>query len=69
MVGLVADLPQRVAFWLCCDWCSASVNMQNTAGWTPVHAAAAGNSLKALKTLLRAGADLELRDRGVRTLV
>lgn len=40
------------------------VDLQNTAGWTPVHAAAAGNSLKALRILLRAGADLDLRDRG-----
>ena len=40
------------------------VNMKNTVGWTPAHAAAAGGHCKALRILARAGADLSLVDNG-----
>lgn len=40
------------------------VNAINTAGWTPLHAAAAGGQTKTLKALLRAKADIDIRDRG-----
>lgn len=43
------------------------VNIVNTAGWTPLHAAAAGGQTRALQALLRAGADIDLRDRGGNT--
>jgi len=40
------------------------VNAVNIAGWTPLHAAAAGGQTKVLKALLRAKADINIRDRG-----
>ena len=40
------------------------VNMINTAGWTPAHAAAAGGQTKSLRLLAKNGADLEVADRG-----
>lgn len=43
------------------------VNIVNTAGWTPLHAAAAGGQTRALQALLRAGADIDIRDRGGNT--
>ena len=40
------------------------VDMANTVGWTPAHAAAAGGQTKVLRLLARNGADLEVADRG-----
>ncbi|KAL7530090.1 hypothetical protein ACHAWF_003238 [Thalassiosira exigua] len=40
------------------------VNMSNTVGWTPAHAAAAGGQTKALRFLAKAGADFDISDRG-----
>ena len=40
------------------------VNMANTVGWTPAHAAAAGGQTKVLRQLAKNGADLEVADRG-----
>ena len=40
------------------------VNMINTVGWTPAHAAAAGGQTKVLRLLAKNGADLEVADRG-----
>jgi len=44
------------------------VNIQNTVGWTPVHAAAAGGSLKALRYLAKLeGVQLDSVDNGGNT--
>jgi ankyrin repeat protein len=40
------------------------VDLTNTAGWTALHAAAAGGHTKILDVLLRADADINIRDRG-----
>ena len=40
------------------------MNLLNTAGWSCLHAAAAAGHTKVISCLLRAGADLSLRDRG-----
>ena len=40
------------------------VDMANTVGWTPAHAAAAGGQTKALRLLAKNGADLEVADLG-----
>ena len=39
-------------------------NLLNVAGWSASHAAAAAGHTKVLSCLLRAGADVSLRDRG-----
>jgi len=41
-----------------------NINIQNTAGWTACHAAAAGGRTKTLRFLVKAGADLEIQDSG-----
>jgi len=40
------------------------VDLVNTAGWTAAHAAAAGGHTKVISVLLRAKADINIRDRG-----
>ena len=40
------------------------VNLPNTVGWTPAHAAAAGGQTKVLRFLAKNDADLEVADRG-----
>lgn len=40
------------------------VNILNTVGWTPTHAAAAGGQTSALRVLVKAGADLTIADKG-----
>lgn len=40
------------------------VNILNTVGWTPTHAAAAGGQTSALRVLAKAGADLTIADKG-----
>ena len=40
------------------------VNLQNTVGWSAVHAAAAGGHTRVIRALHRAGADMALADRG-----
>ena len=41
-------------------------NLLNVAGWSACHAAAAAGQTKVISCLLKAGADVELRDRGGR---
>lgn len=41
-----------------------SPNMTNTVGWTSLHAAASGGHTKAIRLLVKSGADLEIADRG-----
>eukprot|EP00929_Paragymnodinium_shiwhaense_P063017 TRINITY_DN31514_c0_g1_i1.p1 TRINITY_DN31514_c0_g1~~TRINITY_DN31514_c0_g1_i1.p1 ORF type:complete len:348 (-),score=93.62 TRINITY_DN31514_c0_g1_i1:517-1560(-) len=43
---------------------NVDVDCSNTAGWTPLHAAAAGGQAQVIRALLRAKADIGLRDRG-----
>lgn len=40
------------------------VNILNTVGWTPAHAASAGGKNNTLRILIKAGADLTIADRG-----
>lgn len=53
MSGLRAALAREV-----------SPNMTNTVGWTPAHAAAAGGQTKALRLLVKSGAELDIADNG-----
>jgi len=53
MTGVKAALLRKV-----------DVDAINTAGWTPLHAAAAGGQMHVLRALLRAGASVGVRDRG-----
>ncbi len=43
------------------------MNLPNTAGWSSLHAAAAGGHTKVISCLLRADADVGVRDRGGNT--
>jgi len=43
---------------------NVSVDAVNTAGWSPLHAAAAGGNTHVLLALIRARADVTIRDRG-----
>lgn len=43
---------------------NVNVDAVNTAGWTPLHAAAAGGSTHVLRVLIRAKADITIRDCG-----
>lgn len=43
---------------------NVSVDAVNTAGWTPLHAAASGGQIQVMRLLLKMRADVSVRDRG-----